>query len=278
METDIRPDAQNEDNKPVGQMDVNVGDFTRTQGLLKSLRLTLNNQIVVPVEEIASGVNEAGRSFKLGDIELANQEVSRLYSAFGRKINQWESQARNLEQQMRMQAAKNPKSISIDTMNRMKSEQIAVRTRIRSAEVQFRRLHLGMDQIFTNLQRLPEAATSEPATSEMTATLPADFLASFKDAAIAERPKVVKDCFDIETAVTVKVSRRAKGEYGVKFDPKPPLDRLYFLTKTAQAVRLQKLASVVLIEDLETGQNNEMGLAEFVKHVQSGVWLLKPRS
>lgn len=272
-DTDIRSDSPSEDFKPVGQMDVNVGDFTRTQGLLKSLRLTLNNQIVVPVEEIASGINEAGRSFKLGDIELANQEVSRLYSNFGRKINQWESQARNLEQQMRMQAAKNPKSVSIDTMNRMKSEQIAVRTRIRSTEVQFRRLHLGLDQIFTNLKRPTEGATLDASVE-----LPAAFLATFKVAPVAERPQVVKDCFDIESILTVKVSRRTQGDYGVKFDPKPPINRLYFLTKTAQAIRLQQLAKVVLIEDLETGQTSEMGLADFVKHVQSGTWLLKPRS
>src|SRR5207249_10933485 len=89
------------------------------------------------------------------DIEQANLDVARLYSTFGQKTNQWESQARSLEQQMKMQAAKNPKSISIDKMNQMKSEQTAVRTRIRTAEVQFRRLHQGLDQIFTNFQRLP---------------------------------------------------------------------------------------------------------------------------
>ena len=37
-------------------MEINLGDFTRTVGLVKSLRLTLDNQIVVQVEEIASGV------------------------------------------------------------------------------------------------------------------------------------------------------------------------------------------------------------------------------
>src|SRR6185295_16249996 len=112
------------------------------------------------VEEIASGVSEAGRKFKIEDIEQANQDVTRLYSAFGQRTGQWENQARGLEQQMRMQAAKNPKSISIDKMNRMKSEQTAVRTRIRTAEVQFRRLHQGLDQAFTNLQTQAPVATS----------------------------------------------------------------------------------------------------------------------
>src|SRR5256885_1484135 len=141
-------------------MEINLGDFTRTQGLMKSLRLMLNNQIVIQVEEVASGVGEAGRKFKMGDIEQANQDVARLYSAFGQRTSQWESQARSLEQQMKMQAAKNPKSISIDKMNQMKSEQTAVRTRIRTAEVQFRRLHQGLDQAFTNLQRQADPSTS----------------------------------------------------------------------------------------------------------------------
>jgi hypothetical protein len=58
----------------------------------------------------------------------------------------------------------------------------------------------------------------------------------------------------------------------------PPPNRLYFLTKTAQLIRLHQLTDVVLIEDLELGQNREMKLVEFVKHVQSGAWLLKPRT
>src|SRR5437762_8731074 len=157
-EADIRPEARSsearsEETPSVGALEINLGDFTRTQGLMKSLRLMLNNQLVVPVEEIASGVGEAGRKFKMGDIEEANQDVARLYSAFGQRTNRWESQARSLEQQMKMQAAKNPKSISIDKMNRMKSEQTAVCTRIRTTEVQFCRLHQGLDQEFTSLRR-----------------------------------------------------------------------------------------------------------------------------
>src|SRR6476660_2151834 len=154
-EAAARSEVRRDATQSIGALEINLGDFTRTQGLMKSLRLLLNNQVVVPVEEIASGVGEAGRKFKMGDVEEANQDVMRLYSSFGQKVNQWERQARNLEQQMRMEAAKNPKSISIDKMNRMKSEQVAVRTRVRTAEVQFRRLHQGLDQAFTNLQREP---------------------------------------------------------------------------------------------------------------------------
>ena len=109
-------------------MGINLGDLRGTQGLMKSLRLTLNDQIVVSVEDLAGGVSAPGESSKMGEIEQANHDVARLYSAFGQKTSQWESQARGLEQQMKVQAAKNPKSISIEKMNRMKSEQIAVRT------------------------------------------------------------------------------------------------------------------------------------------------------
>jgi hypothetical protein len=266
-------EGRREETLLVSGLEINLGDFTRTLGLMKSLRLMINNQIVVQVEEIASGVSDAGRKFQMGDLEQANLDVTRLYSAFGQKTNQWESQARNLEQQMKMQTAKNPKSISIDKMNQMKSEQTAVRTRIRTAEVQFRRLHQGLDQAFTNLQNQPA-----PATSEMPIALPSGFLTPFKAAMIADRAAIVKECFDTDTVLKVSVSRGTTAGYEIKFDPLPPLDRLYFLTKTAQVIRLQQLSHVALVQDLETGQQLEMKLVEFVKQVQSGVWLLKPRA
>ena len=269
----IRSAARREETPPLTGMEINLGDFTRTQGLMKSVRLTLNNQIVVQVEELASGVSEAGRKFKMGDMEQANVDVARLYATFGQRTNQWESQARSLVEKMKMQAAKNPKSISIDKMNQMKSEQTAVRTRIRTAEVQFRRLHQGLDQAFTNLQR-----PSAPATSETPIALPAGFLVPFKAAGLADRPAIVKECFDTDTVLKVSVSRGTTAGYAIKFDPMPPAGRLYFLTKTAQVIRLDQLSHVVLIQDLETGQKIEMKLVEFVKQVQSAVWLLKPRS
>jgi hypothetical protein len=84
-EADTCCEQWSEETPPVSGMEINLGDFTRTQSLMKSLRLMLNNQIVVQVEEIASGVSEAGRKFKMGDIEQANQDVTRLYSAFGQR-------------------------------------------------------------------------------------------------------------------------------------------------------------------------------------------------
>ena len=269
-QTDEPVPEKSETAPVVTGMEINLGDFTRTQGLMKSLRLMLNNQIVVQVEEIASGVSDAGRKFQMGDLEQANLDVTRLYSAFGQKTNQWESQARNLEQQMKMQTAKNPKSISIDKMNRMKSEQTAVRTRIRTADVQFRRLHQGLEQAFTNLQRPPATGTSE--------ILPSGFLIPFKAAGPADRPTLVKKSFDAETILKVSVSKGAEVGYEIKFDPLPPTGRLYFFTRTAQVFRLEKLSPTVLIQDLETGEKSELKLVEFVKEVQSGVWLLKPRS
>ena len=268
-----RAEMHSDETRPLSGMEINLGDFTRTQGLMKSLRLMLNNQIVVQVEEIASGVLEAGRKFKMGDVEQANQDIARLYSAFGQKTHQWESQARSLVEQMKMQTAKNPKSISIDKMNQMKSEQTAVRTRIRTAEVQFRRLHQGLEQEFTNLQR-----QSAPVPSEMPVALPAGFLAPFKAATIADRPTIVKEWFDTSAVLKVSVSRAAKAGYDIKFHPTPPLNCLYFLTQTAQVILLEQLSDVVRILDLETGQKSEIKLVEFVKHVQSGAWVLKPRS
>src|SRR5262245_278484 len=172
---------------------------------------------------------------------------------------------------MKMQAAKNPKSISIDKMNRMKSEQTAVRTRIRTAEVQFRRLHQGLDLAFTNIQNQPTAAPTEPSTA-----LPTGFLAGFQASPIADRPALIKEHFEIEAILNVRVSRGTKSGYDIKFDPLPPLSGLYFFTQTGQLVRLEQLSPVVLLQDLETGQTSELKLVEFVKLVHGGIWLLKP--
>jgi hypothetical protein len=208
----------------------------------------------------------------MGDMEQANQDVSRLYSAFTQRTSQWEIQARNLEQQLKMQAARNPRSVSIEKMNQMKSEQTAVRTRIRTAEVHFRRLHQGLEQAFTIHQRQPTRSVTE----ELPA-LPAEFLASFNSAPIAERPAIIKRFFEIETVVKVSVGRGAKAAYDIRFVPSPPIDRLYFLTAPAQIIQLLKLGSKVLVLDLAAGRKTELTLVEFVKHIQNGAWLLRSR-
>jgi hypothetical protein len=91
------------------------------------------------------------------------------------------------------------------------------------------------------------------------------------------RSDIVKQHFEIEAVITVAVSRGANSGYEIRFDPKPPLDRVYYLTERAQLVVLEQLTSAVLLQDLETGQIKELRLVEFVKQVQAGAWLLKPR-
>lgn len=253
---------------PASGMEIDLGDFTRTQGLMKSLRLLLNNQIAIPVEDLASGVNEASRKFKMGDLEQANIDVARLYAAFGQRTAQWENQARTLEQNMKRQAANNPKSISIDAINRMKSEQVAVRQRIGIAEVQFRRLQQGLDQAYTNLQRHARPASKlSPAAS-------LDFLTSFAAAPLADRPTIVKHSFESVTVVNVAVRRGKIAGYDIQFDPPLTTGSLLFLTTTAEVVRLAQIGDEVVVQDLETDATSELKLASFVKLVQSGVWLL----
>ena len=92
-----------------------------------------------------------------------------------------------------------------------------------------------------------------------------------------ERSKSL-DPFSAAEVLKVNVSKGAAAGYEIKFDPLPPAGRLYFFTKTAQVFRLEKLSPMVLIQDLETGEKSELKLVEFVKQVQSGVWLLKPGS
>lgn len=255
-------------------MEINLGDFTRTGGLMKSLRLTIDNQIVIHMEDVAGGVSDAGRKFKMGDIEQANLDVIRLYAAFGQKTSQWESRARSLEQQMRTQAAKNPKSISIEAMNRMKSEQTAVRTRISTAEVHFRRLQQGLDQVYTNFKKANLKKQSAPAAANSPFACPAEFLAAFQAAPAANRPALVQQSFESVTPLQVSVRRGKSAGYDIQFDPLPPPGSLLFLTESAQIIQLEQLGDVIVVQDLETGSQSELKLVDFVKRMQSGAWLL----
>jgi hypothetical protein len=259
----VSTDAKPSTSSPSG-MEIDIGDFTRTQGLLKSLRLLLNNQVALSVEDLGSGVNEAGRKFKMGDLEQANVDVARLYAAFGQRTSQWDSQARTLEQNMKRQAANNPKSVSIDALTRMRAEQTAVRTRIGTAELHFRRLHQGLDQAFTNLKRQPVSG------------LPPAFLPAYKAAAPDERPAIVREHFETIAEVKVTVRRGQNSGYEIVFAPRPPQGSLLFFTSGAELIRLHELADMVVIQNLETGQRSELRLVEFVKLIQSGAWLLAP--
>jgi hypothetical protein len=259
--------SHSEAKPPLSGMEINLGDFTRTQGLMKSLRLTLHNQIVVTLEEIASGVGEAGRKFKMGDLEQAHQEITRLYASFGQKTGQWDSRARSLEQQMRQQASKNPKSVSLDALNRMKSEQVAVRTRISTAEVHFRRLHQGLMQACVNLLSQPVPAKR------------ATFLDEFAAAPAADRPALVREHFTSITPVEVTIERREPGGYEIRFAPRPPRGSVLFLLETGELVRLHELGANVVIENLAAGSHreesrSEMKIGQFVKLVQAGAWLV----
>jgi hypothetical protein len=265
-------DDNSDESQVLTGMEISVGDFTRTHGLMKALRLVIESQIVVQVEEIAAGVSDAGRKFKMGDIEQANQDVARLYAAFSQKTSQWESQARNAEQQLKAHAVKNPKSISMNRINQLKAEQTAVRGRIRTADIQFRRLHQGLEVAYTNSQRQPAGATSDTAIP-----LPPGFLEKFQAATPVERPEIVQEFFATESVLQVKVSRGATSGYNIKFSPTPPLGRLYFSTETAQLLCLQQLSRIVVVRDVATGETHEMKVVKFVRMVQSGVWLLEPR-
>ncbi len=260
----VRAEEPGEGKELPGGMEINLGDFTRTQGLMKSLRLMLDNQIVIPVEEIASGVGEAGRKFKMGDLAQAHQDIARLYAAFGQRTSQWEARARSLEQQRRTQISKNPRAVSIDTMNRMKAEHVAVRSRIATAEVHFRRLHQGLDVAYTSLQSQPVPGIG-PA-----------FLARFKAATLTDRPGLVEESCESITPVEVTIKRSEKADYEIQFAPRPPRGSLLFVTTTGELVRLNELGARVVVENLDTGSQSEMKVGQFVKLVQAGVWLLHP--
>ena len=61
--------------------------------------------------------------------------------------------------------------------------------------------------------------------------------------------------------------------------PRPTVDQFYYLKKTAQIIRVTQEAGAddMLVHDPETDSSDGMSSETFVAHVQTGVWLLRPR-
>ena len=161
-ETALRSEARSDETPPLTGMEINLGDFTRTQGLMKSLRLMLNNQIVVQVEEIASGVSEAGRKFKMGELEQANVDIARLYSAFGQRTNQWESQARSLVEKMKAEAAKIGKLNRTTEQGRDYNSCHNAVPKFRLPRNRWRILHQGLEKLPVHLPCRPPPISGLP--------------------------------------------------------------------------------------------------------------------
>ena len=64
----------------------------------------------------------------------------------------------------------------------------------------------------------------------------------------------------------------------VTFDPALETGRFCFLLDPGRIIRIDGVGKVLDIYDPEEGQKQAMPLKDFVKHVQSGAWLLRPKS
>jgi hypothetical protein len=91
---------------------------------------------------------------------------------------------------------------------------------------------------------------------------------------------VVRQYFDVEAELSVEI-KSVQGRNRVSFQPfpLPPLDRLYFVRETGQLILLQSLTAKTLNgHDALTGNQIQWAVKDFVQHVRSGVWLLRPKS
>jgi len=277
-----------------GGPEVNISVFSRVRQLINSVRLTQDGRITVDTADIALDVHTARKEFEMGHIDQAFAGVKRLSNSFDQKVDQWEKVARRKEVFKQ--------KLSLAQIKKMHAEHSGVRTRVQLAKAQLRRLRVGLDhldklresQLVASerpalegpaVQRQPAEATepSVPETAQDQPQLPSGFLEAFEAARDRQgKSVVVRRYFEIEAELGVEL-KNEEGRNFAYFAPFafPPMNRFYYLLHTAQVVltltRDLKTAKVIQVYYPETGGEEPMPLKDLVKHVQKGVWLLRPR-
>ena len=102
------------------------------------------------------------------------------------------------------------------------------------------------------------------------------------DNSIASRKLILSEITH-EGALTfdiVTVEEEGKRRRTVNFNLFPLYGRLYFLVDVARIIRVRpvEITKVIHVHDLESGEDGEISLSDFVAHVKKGVWLLQDKA
>jgi hypothetical protein len=76
----------------------------------------------------------------------------------------------------------------------------------------------------------------------------------------------------------MEIAQTAERRMTVRFDPALETGRFHFLLDAARIIRIDGVGKVLDIYDPEQDQRQAMPLKDFVRHVQGGAWLLRPKS
>lgn len=287
--------------------------FSSAGAAIQGLRLRIEKKVVVFVEDLYAAFQEARRKFEDRKYREAYDKYDQVYSQFGERIGQWERKAES-----HLQAIKNShkpgklEQLKTEIADVKTQAQSAFRllSRLRSALEPLSKLEDAVE-VKPAVPRAPEKRKSKtvrrarvvdesllefadddgtysgPAEEAVVppeaaqhgfAPLPPGFLDAFRAADPERRPAIVEQYFDFESELGMEVVQTAERRMTVTFDPALEPGRFYFLLDSARIIRIDAAGKVLDIHDPDQDQSQAVSLKDFVRLVQSGAWLLRPRS
>jgi hypothetical protein len=294
-----------------GGPEVDIGLFSRVQQLISSVRLTQDERVAVTTGDLAADVHIARKEFEMEHFEEAFRAVNRISSGFDQKVAQWESRARQKESQKQKLSMLDIRKMTAEHAG-VRSRVELVRAQVRRLRVGLDQIvnsadspaispasaesgpepadPSGGDRLKPALQTAGAATEPAPDETSLACVPPPETAPSLLPRACREafqaagdqvvQESVVRQYFDVEAELSVEI-KSVQGRNRVSFQPfpLPPLDRLYFVRETGQLILLQSLTAKTLNgHDALTGNQIQWAVKDFVQHVRSGVWLLRPKS
>jgi len=284
--------------------------FSSAGAAIQGLRLRIENRVVVSLEDLYAGFQEARRKLEDGKYREAYDKYDLVYNQFGDRIGQWERKA-----DARVQAVKN--SHKPGKLEQLKTEIADVKKQSQGASRLLSRLRSALEPL-SKLEDAAEVKPADPQTPAKTktvrrarvvdeslldfpddeelpakpvveavrppqpaepssASVPWEFLEAFRAAGPGRRLAIVEQFFDLEREARMEMVQTAEKRMTVRFDPALKTGRFYLLRDGARVLRIDGLGNVLNLYDPEQDQQLTMPLKEFVGHARGGVWILRPK-
>jgi len=241
--------------------------------------------VKISVSDISQQISGAGRILDR-DFDQALQMVLAASKAFDAAAQDWESQVRHSEQKLRAE-------MTAGKLNQVKGLHNQIRTRVGPLQSLFQRALRVFREVEMSRQRQANnsletrlAAEDEPGAGVPKivpvvipgeARLSEGFLELFTETPSEKRRSLLEQYF-FTSRLTVDFGEVEDRHVNVII-PRPTVDQFYYLKKTAQIIRVTQEAGAddMLVHDPETDSSDGMSSETFVTHVQTGVWLLRPK-
>jgi len=285
--------------------------FSAAGAAIQGLRLRIENRVVVPLDDLYAAFQEARRKFEDRKYREAYDKYDQVYGQFGERIGQWERKADGC-----LKAIKS--SHKPGKLEQLKTEMADVKTQSQSASRLLSRLRTALEPLskledvienkpaisrapekrktvrrarvvdeslleFPEDEGMPSKSGAEvvpppqPVRHSLT-PVPPGFLEAFRAADPGHRPAIVQQHFDLECQPRMEVVQTAERRMTVTFDPPLETGRFYFLPDTGRIIRIDEVGKVLDVYDPEQDLRQAMPLKDFVRCVQGGAWLLRPKS